>query len=326
MKVKIKFLFCISISLTLLVRSSYAVNERLHCEYTTRSGLVESVNDIEKVPRIYRSNAKCVKIRDGEFLALPSEIKLNSREGSDVVSSSLGDVRIKWSKEVKGLLGKNPQRVISNSMNILSKIINSTSFSQKLSGVNWDWNIIFFGKDIPNSQVPEYLITNCHPGWMLPPSNIYIAVDRVYNGCNGQHSQGIADSELEHVLLHELGHAVEYKLLGGNAIKDLKRSEGFATWFSIYAANFSHVLDRGTLFAYYNELASAAIKKSPKIFNFSGSAEDYARAAMYFNIVEQKQGVTGILLLYDKLSKGGDFLSSVANMLNTSVEHIEDRF
>ena len=303
---------------------SYAASDKISCEYETRSGKRIVVDDFRLVPRVYRDNARCVKLDEGS-LASVKDINLKRDEANDVVYTSLGNVNLKWAKDVKGLLGKNPKRVIGNAMNVVSKIISSTSLNQKLSNMNIDWNIVFMGKDIPNNQIPSYLITNCHPGWMVPPSDIYIAANSVYKGCNGNSNNEDADSELEQVLLHELGHAIEYRLLNNRNIRDLKRSEGFATWFAIYAAGYSSNLDKGKLLSYYQNLAKTAIHNSPNVFNFSGSAYDYARASMYFYKIEQKQGVGGIIRLYDEILSGKSFLSVVANLLNTSEDKIESK-
>ncbi|MGI6679909.1 MAG: hypothetical protein ACOX3T_00195 [Bdellovibrionota bacterium] len=355
MKLSNFIIYFLLISLV-VVEALYAKDMR--CEYITRRGRKVVVDDIRKVPRMYRSGVYCVSLNassavssngnyniksniknkansnqdDEENLALPNEIKLKGKEGNDTVYTSLGNVKIKWSREVKSLLGKNPQRVISNAMSAANRAIRSSSFNQKLGDLNLDWNIVFFGKDIPSKQVPSYLITNCHPGWMVPPNNIYIAVDRVYNGCGSRISrnkgaleQTIGDAELEHVILHEIGHAVEYQLLSKNllsknlsnenlsgenllsenllseSIRDLKRSEGFATWFSIFSAKYSNKLDSDALLSYYKGLSDEAIRREPKTFVFSGSSYDYARAAMYFCEIEKKRGVSGILKLYEKI-------------------------
>ena len=46
---------------------------------------------------------------------------------------------------------------------------------------------------------------------------------------------------------------------------------------------------------------------------------------MYFYTIEQKQGVSGIVRLYDLMNMGESFLGSVANMLNTSEVKIESK-
>lgn len=307
-----------------LISNSFADNFSVKCEYTTRSGKRIIVDDYNQVPRIYRGEARCIKVDNSELVSA-SNIDLKRQEANDVVNTSLGKVNLKWSKDIKSLLGKNPQRVISNSMNTVSRIINQEGFSEKLSNMNQEWNIVFMGENIPNNQVPSYLITNCHPGWMVPPSDIYIATYRIYKGCSGEGERVDPEKELEHVLLHELGHAIEYKLLTASGSRDLKRSEGFATWFAMYASKYSPLLNSSELLSYYKNMAKIAIENSPKSFNFSGSVYDYARSSMYFYTIEQKQGVSGIVRLYDLMNMGKSFVGSVANMLNTSEVKIESK-
>lgn len=290
------------------------------CIYMTRSGKVIEATSLKEVPRIYRENAKCKK-NDFSSISNPEDLNLKGNEGNVEIFSSVGKIKLKWSRQIQSLLGRTPQKVVTNSMNTLKRLISSSAFREKLSNINLNWNIAFMGKDLPYGQIPSYLITNCHPGWMVAPSNIYIAVDRVYNGCNGVGQGNVGDEELEKVMLHEIGHVVEHQLVS-NLPYDLKRSEGFATWFSIFASGYSSIVNQSKTLSYYKSLAREAIKQSPNAFNFSSSAYDYARASMCFYAIEKKKGIAGILELYNEMALGNDFIISVAKVLNVSQEKL----
>ncbi len=291
------------------------------CVYTTRSGKILQANSMQEVPRMYRDVARCQQSDSSSPISNPQDLNLKGNEGNVEMVSPVGKIKLKWSRQIQTLLGRTPQKVVMNSMNTLKRLISSSAFREKLSNMNLDWNIVFMGKDLPSSQIPSYLITNCHPGWMVAPANIYMAVERVYNGCDGVGRGDVGDEELEKVMLHEIGHAVEYQI-APNLPRDLKRSEGFATWFAIYASGYSSIVNQSSVLSYYKMLAKKAIEAFPNTFNFSGSAYDYARASMYFYIVEKKKGVAGILQLYEKLKLGNEFVASVVDTLNTNQEKL----
>jgi hypothetical protein len=159
---------------------------------------------------------------------------------------------------------------------------------------------------VPSSQVPMNLISNCHPGWMTPPANIYVVAQRIAGGCFGQKSShSVADNELSEVLVHEMGHAVEFYLLKGHGGGDRQRAEGFATWFEEFAARSSSLLSAGEIKSKQLSMAKEAFRRSPETFNFSGDAFDYARASMYFHEIENHYGVDSLMSVYKNMAETG---------------------
>jgi len=139
---------------------------------------------------------------------------------------------------------------------------------------------------------------------MTPPGNIYIVSQRVAGGCFGKTSKRkVADSELAEVLIHEIGHAVEFALLGDRFGGDRMRAEGFATWFESFASDYSSVIRRGHAKAKHFAIAREWYKRSNGPFTFSGTAYDYARASLYFHAVTKRRGVRGLMQTYELMLK-----------------------
>ena len=164
---------------------------------------------------------------------------------------------------------------------------------------------MFLDENLPESQIPMQLVERCHPGWMTPPNNIYIAAQRVAEGCHGMPSKSssVADSELAEVIIHELGHVVDYNLLKESFGSSRMRAEGFATWFEIHAARYSSLVSESQLRERTYRLARRSLRESPQMYQFRGSAEDYARASMYFTAIENRRGVQGIIDVYKHMKE-----------------------
>ena len=96
---------------------------------------------------------------------------------------------------------------------------------------------------------------------MTPPANIYVVAQRVVAGCGGSKKvkTSVADSELAEVLLHEMGHSIEYQLLAQGIGRERARSEGFATWFEQYASEKSAIIKSGSVKKEHFDLAKASV-------------------------------------------------------------------
>jgi hypothetical protein len=132
---------------------------------------------------------------------------------------------------------------------------------------------------------------------MIPPSQIYIIADFISPDCA---PNGVADAVLTQVLLHEMGHAVEYVLLGGGQMDgDRQRAEGFASWFEQYSADFASVIPSGSVKSFYRGLAAQGLA-APSA-GFSGTPQDYAVAALAFQAIVDRKGVHGLMQVYSQM-------------------------
>ena len=309
------------------------------CVFRSDRGEVKQVDSIRKVPRELREQAQCFAMEapsekgrasrsapsgkttrgaaGGDQMASPDQVALEGNIREEDIGTPIGRIKLRWPRSAETLFGRTPLRAMTDAARTVSKAIRANSFPNYIQDMNMEWQVVFMDADLPETQIPAYLRTNCHPGWMTPPANIYIVADRIAGGCSGSHSTAsVADSQLTEVLVHELGHAVEYFMLKYSAEHDRMRAEGFATWFEIYAANYSSVLNRSELQRRTYDSARRAVRRDPNSFTFTGSGEDYARASMFFSAIEDRQGVNGVVQVYQSMVNNRlDFFGAVQKEL-----------
>lgn len=297
------------------------------CIFKNESGTIVQTRGRESVPERYRQTATCLPLVESHSaMAKPEEVKLQGNIRKLSMSSSVGRVELRWPRTAESLFGRTPERAMADAAQTVSKFIKTSGFPVELQTLDLDWQVVFMDENVPEAQIPMQLISNCHPAWMTPVANLYVVAQRVAAGCTGQRpaASGVADDQLTQVLLHEMGHAVEFQLLKNSMNGDRMRAEGFATWFMLAAAKLSHVVNLSQAKREYNYLAKESFKQSPGAFTFQGSGFDYARASLYFQLVEKKQGVPGVMELYETMvSKGLSFPQAVSATLHLKPEQVE---
>jgi hypothetical protein len=199
----------------------------------------------------------------------------------------------------------------------VSKALKQASFPPQVQKLRLSWNVVFMDGEPPSNQVPSTLVNRCHPGWMTPPSNIYVVAQRVVGKCQGRSAaSSVADADLTQLLVHEMGHAVEYYLLKGRGQREPMRAEGFASWFEAYASDYSALIPKGQVLRQHTQIAADAMQSKPGAWQFQYSAGDYARSSMYFHGIVSRYGLSGLLRVYETIQKeNGAFLSSAQKEL-----------
>lgn len=276
------------------------------CVYLDSRGQARSVSSINQVPAQARKSARCGEWRQSQHLAAPQEVELSGTTRKESIASSLGRVELRWQRKIEKLFGRTPQRAVAEAMQAASRALKGRGFPLALQRLDVDWQMVFLDEELPETQIPSYLVSNCHPAWMTPPTNLYVVAQRVVAGCGGGSGKGsqVNDGELAAVLLHEIGHAVEYQLLNGRWNNDRLRAEGFAAWFEQYAAEFSPLIASGSRRERYLQMAQATLRKE-SFFKFDGSGAAYARGALIFHAVVDRKGFEGLRALYTYLSESG---------------------
>ena len=133
---------------------------------------------------------------------------------------------------------------------------------------------------------------------MVPPNQIYIVVDFISPNCQ---PSGDVDALLTQVLLHEMGHVLEFSLLGESGFAaDRKRAEGFAAWFEGYSSKFSSAIPRGRVQETYRTMVQSQSGVGSQ--QFSGSGQDYAIASLEFEAIVARKGVSGLMEVYETMS------------------------
>ena len=300
-----------------------------YCLYQTSDGKIHQVTSRLKIPLDYRGQARCFSAKAHDYLAQPEDIKLKGTVRAVHMASAVGQINLRWPRKVEVLFGRTPERALAEAARTVARTLKQGSFSSDVRSLNLDWQVVFLDEELPEAQIPTYLINNCHPAWMTPPANMYFIAQRIVAGCGNRQKveRVLADSQLVQVLLHEMGHVVEYQLLAKQRqpVLDRMRSEGFATWFEGYAADFTAAIPKGRVAAEHLQWAQAGLQRTPALQTFSGSAADYAQASLYFRSIVERRGVQGLMDVYSVLNaNGGDFFRAVQSSLGWNRERLEE--
>ena len=271
------------------------------CFYIDEKGVFRQVDSRNDIPEPYRSSAKCSALRMNTQLDAPDEIELKGPKGREALVSDIGPISLHWPRKTEKLLGKTPKRAMADAARMVSRAVKKPGFPTEIRRLDLDWNVVFLDAELPETQIPSYLVSNCHPAWMTAPSNVYVVVQRVASGCGGGPAPrpSEVDAKLAEVLAHEIGHAVEARLLNGQMVQDRMLAEGFATWFESFASDFSDVIRSGVVRKEHFELAKKSLQSQPGSWTFQGTAEDYARASLLFHAVVEDKGVRGLMKVYE---------------------------
>jgi hypothetical protein len=275
------------------------------CMYVAGNGSLVQVNGLDKVPAKYRPTARCltekVQSAPGE-LAAPQDIKLDGNVRKVSLATALGRMELRWPRKVELLFGRTPERALQDAAGAVNRLL-QRGFPAVFRE-SPDWRVVFMDEELPESQIPQYLVSNCHPAWMTPPANIYVVAQRVAAGCTGEKvKSSVADGELASVLIHEIGHAVEFQLTGGADPSDRARAEGFASWFESVGSDYSAEAGKGVTRSRY--IKAAKLNFSPERAQmFGGGFEDYAVASMQFFAIVNRRGIPGLVRVYNKMQSG----------------------
>lgn len=277
----------------------------LICQFRDQLGVVRQATHPDQIPPALRAGAQCAP--RGSFLADPSAIQLGSSVRRETISSPIGAVDMRWPRSVERLFGRSPERAVADAAQAVARTVRQGGFPIELQRLSLPWQVVFMDEQMPETQIPAYLVSNCHPAWMTPPANIYVVAQRVVAGCSRRTAaSSVADAELAQVLLHEMGHAVEYSMLKGRVdLQDRMRAEGFAAWFEQYASAYSSVTSESAVRQMFVQLARQSLMTNPGFSSFQGSGADYARASMFFNAIVKKRGLSALSRVYEQIGTQG---------------------
>lgn len=307
----------------------YGATER--CFYQDATGAYVAAQSIEEVPSEFKSHASCNKVRtgtkapkyampeprsnksdklqrntkhvSGKILA-PDEVELDGVTRRITLSSRFGTVLLQWQTNTERLFGKSPRQSVKAAWQAGARTLATNPFPFFLREDEYNWNIVFMDEDATQSANP-FKSGGCHPGWITPPANIYISANRIVDRCDpskkpltGQRAR----DALNRTLVHEFGHAVEYKLLGPMARKRQRyHSEGFAEWFETLGS--SKLLGESKL-SIRSELRKQAKEHFTERWNpksFDGSHTDYIRAYAMIATIAEKRSIRRLMEIYEHM-------------------------
>ncbi len=273
-----------------LVTTAPSVAEE-SCVYVDEIGELVPVTNPQTVPRAARSRLVC-KDKTIEEVVAPEELEVGRDARTAEFSTELGPMKVRWSRSIERCFAKSPARSVGESAKAVNRALKSGRFTADVKYSRREWTLAFIDKTTAISQFPLALTVGRHPGFMIPPNRIYLVADHISSACEGGE---IADDVLTQVLLHEMGHVVEYILLGEQqAPLDRERSEGFAVWFEQYSAEFASSLPKGQARAYYSTLA----RSSGATTRFTSDPTGYANAGVRFQTIVARKGIAGLMNVY----------------------------
>ena len=267
------------------------------CVYADERGNILSAPALKDVPSRFRTKAAC---RTSEPRVIPKaeDVELRGATRSASFSTPLGTMDVRWQRSVEKCFGRSPSRAISEAATAVNRALRTARFDESIARERRDWSLVFIDRASAVSQFPMALSLGGHPGFMVPPNQIYMVVDFISPHCD---ANGDVDALLTQVLLHEMGHVLEFALLDGAGGNDRKRAEGFAAWFEGYSAKFSSTVPKGSVQERYRSLIRS--REGVGASAFDGSGEDYAIASLEFEAVVERKGISGLMSVYETMAR-----------------------
>ena len=271
------------------------------CIYTNAAGSIVQTNSRKDVPSQFRNTSKCFTPKNANTMVAPAEVKLEGSVRHEDIVSALGPIKLRWARSVEGMFGRTPQRAMREAAQAIGRVLKQSGVPSEFSNMRLDWDVVFMDEEVPDTQIPLQLVTNCHPAWMVPTASVYVVAQRVLAGCMGAQARQsrIGDEQLIDVLLHEMGHAIEFQLLGRRQNNDQAMAEGFATWFAEYASRYSDVARGSGIYSLYKRAARERFGQSG--LGFDGTMAAYALAAAPYHAITARKGLSGVMKVYTEM-------------------------
>lgn len=268
------------------------------CVYLEANKTIRSAPNLRAVPRAYRKNATCKQIGTSDIVA-PEFVDVGVSSRTNSFSSSVGMMHARWARELERCYKSAPSKAVAEAARTVSRALRASRLLSHVQQKRREWSFVFTDQAHAITQFPVGVVQGKHPGFMLPPNKIYILSDFIAPTCM---ENPIHDELLIQVLLHEMGHVVEYMLLGEPSVMDNReRGEGFATWFEQYSAAYSSMVDEERVGSYFKALEQST--ETGANGEFKGTPQEYARAAVPFKMIVAKKGIASIAKVYRQLQR-----------------------
>ena len=295
-------------------------------------GTFVTSSSLNSVPKKYRNLAKCSKARKkvkknlyktGENFSLknstsssstnrpsrknkrirPKDVSLSRVSREKNLRASLGNLNLRWDAAAEKYFGSALERTVLSAINASARVLAQGSFPSEVRNNEYNWQFVIMDNVPSNTDISVNGANACHPGWMRFPANIFIAGTRIATNCGREKlSLNEATNRLSETLAHEIGHAVEYRFLGGNYRNGARwHREGFATWFESLAANY--LTGRGNNKSAMRTRVQKAWTDSWDPNSFSGSWKDYARGYAIIATIADKRTISRLKDVYKYASE-----------------------
>lgn len=245
-----------------------------------------------------------------DSLPSPEEVQIGNLTRSADFVSELGDIEMRWPREIERCFGQVPNRAMADALTLARRVLLRFPFPKEVKNSQASWNIVFTDEKSAESQFPGNVIMGRHPGFMLPPNKIYIIADFISPDCDLKKAE--VDLLLRRVLVHEIGHVIEFTMLGEEFGKERARAEGFASWFELEALRgMSKKAGEEIEQDFLKQARAEYSKKGFDPRKFSGTSGGYALWAMYFQALVERKGFGALARGYKTAKETGKPLFEV---------------
>ncbi len=217
------------------------------------------------------------------------------------ISTSLGIVQLRYPRSLRSRLGFSPEKSIEDAWAKAAELMDAT-FLPEEDRRSIPWNVSFIEDTALIQRNSRTSSSFCHTAFVGPPANIVIDVSRLLKPCSPRPSKPDHRSALDHSLIHEIGHVLEYRLLG-SAFSRRQRwhGEGFASWFELQQ---SSITIRNAPPEFRSD-ALAALRRSWKTYTFAGSPQDYAASYALVASLAEIYGHGALVAVYRRMHADG---------------------
>lgn len=259
--------------------------------------------------------------------ALKLQTKLQDAPGvfsgrKDFIETTLGPVMLRQPWGFDSTLRTSPIHLIRQAWNAASHFLAQEQFPDFLHDARFGWNVVVTnhqGLRVEGSKVSsEY----CHTALMGPPADVLIDGYRLFHPCRVQEPMPPPETRLLRSLTHEVGHGIEYQLLGNSFSRRQRwHSEGFASWFEARAVDFLPNAKPGELRSEKLSEAKRSFRLNWRPYLFSGSPEDYSVSYALVSYLAERKGVPALLQTYARMSEEhASFAEAVEKQFGLSFE------
>jgi len=247
----------------------------------------------------------------------PKNVSLSRVSREKNLRTTLGNLNLRWDAAAEKYFGAALERTVLSAINASARVLAQGSFPSEVRNNEYDWQIVIMDNVPVQNDISVNGANACHPGWMRFPSHIFIAGKRIATNCGREKlSLTEATNRLSETMVHEIGHAIEFRFLGSNYRNGSRwHREGFATWFESLAANY--LTGRGNNKRVMRDRVKKSWNDSWSPQNFSGDWKDYARSYAIIATIAEKRTISRLKEVY-KLSSNKQIpvLNAIKEELN----------
>jgi hypothetical protein len=219
------------------------------------------------------------------------------------LNSNLGPALLLGQDGVDAALVHGEKGAVAEALSRAYQAMLNADFPPELTAINFPWRIVLLN-GIPRPLHSSMLSSSqCHAAWMGPPATIVVALDRLNPRCYGQMGVGRSKKDaLIGILLHEIGHAVEFRLMGRSFGRRQRwHSEGFAQWFELFVSGSLKGDD--VLAQQKKSQASRSYNARWRGELFRGTKKDYLASWSYFSAMVESHGLEGLFAVYQLMDE-----------------------